>query len=50
MEKRTKLIKIDADKCHHNWLELGFSPKTGRRYRRCQKCGTIKEDYIPYIA
>ncbi|MBS7656739.1 MAG: hypothetical protein QXI71_00570 [Candidatus Bathyarchaeia archaeon] len=50
MKKRANPAKINANKCRHNWLELGFSPKTGKRYRQCQKCGTIKEDYTSYIS
>jgi len=48
MVQRAELVSIRQ--CRHSWMELGLSAKNGKRYRRCENCGTIKEDTLPYIA
>ncbi|MFQ6095099.1 MAG: hypothetical protein ACE5NN_03040 [Candidatus Bathyarchaeia archaeon] len=46
MEQKELLVKSS---CKHVWMDLGFSSFNGKRYRRCVKCGFIKEDTLPHI-
>jgi len=42
-------LKEKDNECKHLWMDLGSSAQNGKRYRRCGRCGQVKEDSIPYI-
>jgi len=45
-----KAMALGKRKCRHLWIDLGFSVQNGKRYRRCERCGLIKEEFLSYIA
>jgi len=41
--------EADAEqKCKHLWTNLGSSCN-GKTYKRCERCGLVKEDPLAYI-
>lgn len=47
MEQKATLAK--AKSCRHSWIELGHSLVTGKLYRRCARCGLLREENLAYI-
>ncbi|MEM2961375.1 MAG: hypothetical protein QXU67_07190 [Candidatus Bathyarchaeia archaeon] len=46
---KQEAILTQRERCRHSWIELGFSPLNGKIYKRCEKCGIIKEETPEYI-